>query len=164
MTPGLIWDASFLFIAEGLEAVAPDGITFLRFVIGFATLSCVLGARRAVHASDRLGQAVVEGVFRTLKDPLRLALRPQYHWTDQKLHVHAWLCVVAYVLATLVHLRAVRDAGYAGSVDALFDDLATIRRVTVARPTARGRTRCTHQLETLSPLHARLIDALGIPT
>lgn len=110
------------------------------------------------------GQAVVEGVFRTLKDPLRLALRPQYHWTDQKLHVHAWLCVVAYVLATLVHLRAVRDAGYAASVDALFDDLATIRRVTVARPTARGRTRCTHQLETLSPLHARLIDALGIPT
>lgn len=57
MTPGLIWDASFLFIAEGLEAVAPDGITFLRFVIGFATLSCVLGARRAVHASDRLGIA-----------------------------------------------------------------------------------------------------------
>lgn len=110
------------------------------------------------------GQAVIEGVFRTLKDPLRLALRPQYHWTDQKLHVHAFLCVVAYLLATLVHLTAVRDAGYQGSVDALFDDLATIRRVTVGRPTARGRTRHTHQLETLSPLHARLIDALDIPT
>jgi len=110
------------------------------------------------------GQAVVEGVFRTLKDPLRLAIRPQYHWTDQKLHVHAFLCVVAYLLATLVHLTAVRDAGYGGSVDALFEDLATIRRVTVARPTAHGRTRCTHQLETRSPLHDRLIEALGIPT
>ena len=110
------------------------------------------------------GQAVVEGVFRTLKDPLRLALRPQYHWTDQKLHVHAWLCVVAYLLATLVHLTAVRDADYAGSVDALFEELAAIRRVTVARPTARGRARLTHQLETLSPRHARLIDALGMPT
>ena len=108
------------------------------------------------------GQAVVEGVFRTLKDPLRLALRPQYHWTDQKLHVHAFLCVVAYLLATLVHLTAVRDAGYVGSVDALFDDLATIRRVTVARPTAHGRLRRTSQLETLSPLHARLSTALGI--
>ena len=110
------------------------------------------------------GQAVVEGVFRTLKDPLRLALRPQYHWTDQKLHVHAFLCVVAYLLATLVHLTAVRDAGYGGSVEALFDDLATIRRVTVARPTGCGRLKRTHQLEILAPLHARLVDALGIPT
>ena len=110
------------------------------------------------------GQSVVEGVFRSLKDPLRLALRPQYHWTDQKLHVHAFLCVVAYLLATLVHRTAVRAADYAGSVDALFDDLAAIRRVTVLRPGATGRTRRTHQLETLSPRHARLIDALGIPT
>ena len=110
------------------------------------------------------GQSVVEGVFRSLKDPLRLALRPQYHWTDQKLHVHAFLCVVAYLLATLVHLTAVREADYAGSVDTLFDDLAAIRRVTVLRPGATGRTRQTHQLETLSPLHVRLIDALGIPT
>ena len=110
------------------------------------------------------GQAVVEGVFRTLKDPLRLALRPQYHWTDQKLHVHALLCVVAYLLATLVHRTAVRDAGYVGSVETLFDHLATVRRVEVARPTARGRSRRTHQLETLAPLDARLIEALGIPT
>ena len=88
------------------------------------------------------GQSVVEGVFRTLKDPLRLALRPQYHWTDQKLHVHAFLCVVAYLLATLVHHTAVRDADYAGSVDTLFEALATIRRVTVARPDgARPRAR-----------------------
>ena len=77
--------------------------------------------------------------------------------------MHTFLCVVAYLLATLVHLTAVRDAGYVGSVDALFDHLATIRRVTLARPAARGRTRLTHQLETLSPLNARLIDALRIP-
>ena len=51
-----------------------------------------------------------------------------------------------------------------GSVDGLLEDFATIRRVTVMRPTARGRIRRTHQLETRSPLHARLIDALGIPT
>lgn len=110
------------------------------------------------------GQAVVEGVFRSLKDPLRLALRPQYHWTDQKLHVHAFLCVVAYLLATLVHLTAARDAGYVGSVDTLFDDLATIRRVTVVRPTGHGRRKRTHQLEILAPLHTRLVDALGIAT
>jgi drug/metabolite transporter (DMT)-like permease len=55
--PGTIWGASFLFIAEGLGAVAPDGITFLRFVIGFLTLSLLPGARRAVLPSDRIGIA-----------------------------------------------------------------------------------------------------------
>jgi transposase len=108
-------------------------------------------------------QADVEGVFRALKDPMRLAIRPQYHWTDQKLHIHAFLCVLAYLLTTLVHLTAVRDAGYEGSAEALFDQLATIRQATVARPTARGRARLTQQLEALSGLQARLVDALGIP-
>ena len=110
------------------------------------------------------GQAVAEGVFRTLKDPLRLALRPQYHWTDQKLHVHAFLCVVAYLLATLVHFRAVRDGGFVGSLDALFDQLTGIRRARLARPTARGRVRVTTQLETLTPLQAQLVEVLQLPT
>jgi drug/metabolite transporter (DMT)-like permease len=55
--PGLIWGASFLFIAQGLEALAPDGVTFSRFVIGFLTLSLVPGARRPVLKSDRAGIA-----------------------------------------------------------------------------------------------------------
>jgi transposase len=50
------------------------------------------------------GQSAAESVFRSLKDPLRLAIRPQYHWTDQKIHVHAFICVTAYLLSTLVHL------------------------------------------------------------
>lgn len=55
--PGLIWGSSFLLIAESLEALAPDGVTFARFVIGFLTLSLVPGARRPVQARDRAGIA-----------------------------------------------------------------------------------------------------------
>jgi drug/metabolite transporter (DMT)-like permease len=55
--PGLIWGASFLFIAEGLQAMAPDGVTFARFVIGFLTLSLIPGSRRPVLARDRAGIA-----------------------------------------------------------------------------------------------------------
>jgi drug/metabolite transporter (DMT)-like permease len=57
LVPGLIWGASFLFIAQGLEAMAPDGVTFTRFIVGFLTLSLVPGARRPVLASDRTGIA-----------------------------------------------------------------------------------------------------------
>lgn len=52
VAPGLIWGASFLFIAEGLEASPPDGITFLRFVIGFLVLACVPGARAPLARGD----------------------------------------------------------------------------------------------------------------
>jgi len=50
--PGMIWGASFLFIAEGLEAVGPAGVTFIRIAIGFLTLSLVPGARRPLRAGD----------------------------------------------------------------------------------------------------------------
>lgn len=46
--PGLIWGASFYFIAEGLDAFPPSMITPLRLAFGFAALSCVPSARRAV--------------------------------------------------------------------------------------------------------------------
>lgn len=46
--PGLIWGASFLFIAEGLTAVEPNGLTFLRIAIGFLTLALFPAARAPV--------------------------------------------------------------------------------------------------------------------
>jgi drug/metabolite transporter (DMT)-like permease len=53
IVPGCIWGASFLFIAEGLDAVAPNGVTFTRILIGFVTLSLVPAARRPIRAADR---------------------------------------------------------------------------------------------------------------
>ncbi len=53
--PGCIWGASFLFIAEGLDTVAPNGVTFTRIAIGFLTLSLVPAARRPIRAPDRWG-------------------------------------------------------------------------------------------------------------
>jgi drug/metabolite transporter (DMT)-like permease len=53
VVPGVIWGASFLFIAEGLEALGPNGVTFVRILVGFATLSLFPAARRPVARDDR---------------------------------------------------------------------------------------------------------------
>jgi drug/metabolite transporter (DMT)-like permease len=52
VVPGTIWGASFLFIAEGLDALSPNGITFMRVTIGFACLACVPAARRPLTKGD----------------------------------------------------------------------------------------------------------------
>ena len=51
--PGVIWGSSYLFIAEGLTAMRPAGITFVRTAIGFAVLSFIRGSRKAVRREDR---------------------------------------------------------------------------------------------------------------
>jgi drug/metabolite transporter (DMT)-like permease len=50
--PGLIWGASFLFIAESLRAIGPNGVTFVRICVGFSTLALFPAARKPVARAD----------------------------------------------------------------------------------------------------------------
>lgn len=108
------------------------------------------------------GQARAERSFREMKDPETCAVRPQYHWTDQKLQVHAFCCVVGYLLLKLLERRA-RQAGVpVRSPRALLRALQTIREVTVLEPGPRGRPRVRRQLEELSPEAERLAACFGL--
>jgi hypothetical protein len=70
------------------------------------------------------------------------------HWTDQKLQVHAFMCVTAYMLVRLLWWRARRDAGFAGSARNLLAQLARIRRCRIVEHTGRaGRPRVRQQME-----------------
>jgi transposase len=107
------------------------------------------------------GQSAVEAVFAHLKDPVHVMLRPQFHWTDQKLHVHVFTCVLGYLLARLLHLRAQR-AGYRHGMEHLLDTLADVKRVTVVRTTSPRSLRVASQLEDVAPELATLIETLGV--
>lgn len=50
--PGLIWGASFLFMAEGLRSIGPYGVAFVRICVGFATLTLFPSARKPVARAD----------------------------------------------------------------------------------------------------------------
>jgi drug/metabolite transporter (DMT)-like permease len=52
IVPGLIWGSSYLFIAEGLNAMRPLGITFVRTVIGFSVLALIPAARAPIPRSE----------------------------------------------------------------------------------------------------------------
>jgi len=109
------------------------------------------------------GQADVEAVFAHLKDPVHIALRPQFHWTDQKLHVHVLTCILGYLLARLLHLRARKTIAYPHGMERLLEDLETVRRATVVHLSSRkGRPRVTTQLEQHGPDLAAFLASMGV--
>jgi transposase len=107
------------------------------------------------------GQSHAEAVFRQLKDDEHLALRPQYHWTDHKIHVHAFICVLALLLARIVEYEA-RSLGRKESLSSLLDELSTIRLTMVLHPSGQqgGRPRADWQLEITDPETNRLFRKL----
>src|SRR5271165_68291 len=108
------------------------------------------------------GQSKVEAAFRDLKDPRMLSTRPQFHWTDQKLHVHAFMCVTAYLLVTLLHRRAAQKAAFEGSSRRLLEELAEVRCCRLIEMTGRkGRPRVRLQIEEMDAAHRKLAEALG---
>lgn len=100
----------------------------------------------------------MEGTFRQLKDTEHLAVRPQYHWTDQKVHVHTFLCLLGLLLARVIEYQA-RRLGYRQGLSGLLELLGPIRLARVLRPalTPGKRPRCTWQLEQTDPDAWRLV-------
>jgi transposase len=107
------------------------------------------------------GQSKVESAFRDLKDPRMFSTRPQFHWTDQKLHVHAFICVTAYLLVTLLHRHATQKAAYQGSSRRLLDELSAVRCCRLIDMTGKkGRPRVRWQMEEIDKATKTLAQVL----
>ena len=109
------------------------------------------------------GQATIERAFRDIKNPYHLAIRPQFHWTDQKITVHFFICVLGYLLAALL-LRELRTKiSFRGTMDRLLDTLNNVRLGAIIEQTqTRGRMKATYKLEDMSPEQQQMVEALGI--
>ena len=104
------------------------------------------------------GQAQVEYAFKNMKNPFHLALRPQYHWTDQKIEVHGFICLLAFLLSMVLYKRAKERSDFKGSPHTLFEKLSAIRLVTfVETPSqkTKGRYKAVHRIEEMDEeIHA----------
>jgi len=107
-------------------------------------------------------QSHVEAAFRRMKDPRFLTFRPTYHWTDQKLRVHAFYCVLALMILSLLR-RQLAKAGIHVSLARMVERLADIREVVTLYPgpeAAAPRVRVT--LSKCDDEQAAIIKALDL--
>lgn len=109
------------------------------------------------------GQSRIEHAFKNLKNPHHLALKPQFHWTDQKIMVHYFICVLGYLLTTILWRQARSKAQFNGSLDTLLDMLNNIRLATLLEQSnTRGRVKAIYKLEEISDEENLLLEALEI--
>jgi transposase len=107
------------------------------------------------------GQHHVENAFRQMKDVQYVSFRPAHHWTDQKLQVHAFTCVLALMLCSLLRCELDRR-GLQLSLDRMLETLGTIREVQVVLSSGRGRPRVSSTHSKLEPRAQELFAALDL--
>lgn len=110
-------------------------------------------------------QSKVEYAFKNMKNPFHLALRPQYHWTDQKIEIHGFICLIAFLLVMVAYKKAREVAGFKGSIHNLLEKLSAIRLATfIESPSkkTRGKYKASYHLEEAEPdIHA-LAEGMGL--
>lgn len=122
----------------------------------WSTEEIILGSR---------AQFQVENAFKQMKDPQWVTFSPAFHWTDQKLRVHAFYCVLALTLSSLLQRKAAH-AGLHLTIPALFEQLTDVTEVTnlyhSENDSGRGRLRADVVLSERSPLQEKLCQVFDI--
>lgn len=95
-------------------------------------------------------QSHVEADFRQMKDPHVVSFSPMHHWTDPKIRVHSFYCVLALTITRLM-VREADRAGLHMSARELLDTLAGIQETVLLYQGNRGRPRARRMLTETSP-------------
>jgi len=79
------------------------------------------------------GQQEIERVFRGLKDGDWLGWGPMYHWTDRKIRIHAFYCMLG--ISLLQHLHKQAQGAWDGiSMEQLVEELRHIQQFVLLYP------------------------------
>jgi len=105
----------------------------------------------------------LEDAFKQMKNPHFLHWSPMFHWTDSKIRVHAFYCVLALTLSSVLQ-REVWQKGEQLSINRLLEELGGIRETLVIYPRRQGqrRDRTATCLTRMNPLQQRLFSLLDL--
>jgi transposase len=114
----------------------------------------VLGYRSQYH---------IENAFRQMKNPHFLGWSPMFHWTDSKIQVHAFYCVLALLLTSLLQ-RELAGLGEQLSVNRILEELGGIQETLIVYPRRQGQRKHTTAtcLTSMSALQSRLFSLLDL--
>jgi transposase len=109
------------------------------------------------------GQQQIERVFRGLKHGAWLGWDPMYHWTDRKIRIHAFYCLLGISLLQYVHKQA--QAAWADlSVEQLLQELEQIKQFVLLYPPQgeKGPPRTAYVLSQQTLTQQALVKTLGL--
>ncbi len=107
------------------------------------------------------GQHHIEEAFKTMKNPHVVSWRPLHHWTDQKIRVHAFYCVLALLLSSLLR-RTLAQRSLDLSIVKILETLGKVKEVALLYRGPRSRTPPGISYSRLDPLQKRLWEALDL--
>jgi len=103
----------------------------------------------------------VEAGFRQLKDHDHIAVAPMFHWTDQKVAVHMFCCVLALTVLRLIE-RQVRRSGLVISIGEIMKALADMQETVLLYPSTGGRPRARRMLTETSSTQEQLFQIFDL--
>ena len=113
---------TFGFLEEELERIRYDYLG-----------KTVLFTNRKDYTNEQIVLAYrsawrIESAFKQMKNTDYLTVRPIFHWKDDKIRIHIFICVLAYRLSTLL-IKELSDYGINISINKLMDEMTRIKRV-----------------------------------
>ena len=109
------------------------------------------------------GQQQIERVFRGLKEGDWLNWRPLFHWTDSKIRMHAFYCLLGLSLLRYVHRQA-QSFWPSISIEELQKELEQIQQFVLLYPAqGAGPYRTATVVSTQSLIQKGLAETLGLP-
>ena len=79
------------------------------------------------------GKNVVEDNFKKMKNRSTVSFMPMWHWTDQKIRVHAFYCVISLLLLNLLQKQTTRKYKKM-SLEEIADKLSDVKEILLFYP------------------------------
>jgi transposase len=120
----------------------------------WSTEQIILGSR---------AQSCVEDAFKEMKNPHWTSFSPAFHWTDQKLRVHCFYCLLSLTLSSLL-ARQSAQANINLSTHALYEQLTDVTEVLnfYSMDSGAGRPRIDYVLSERSSLQDKLCRLFNV--
>jgi len=107
------------------------------------------------------GQSEIEGSFRLMKADDYLHWQPMFHWTDSKIRVHAFYCVLALLLVSVLTKR-LHDSGLNLPPEKILDALTDMEETVLLYPGREGSQSTNTTYSKLKPTQKKIFDILEL--